>query len=420
MGGFTIADGPRLRLKRRRRIIVIVVVLASLFYILQAFTPLRLTSDGIAYLSFADSALQGQGLQAIAQNRFSFPKGYPVFLFGMMKTGIFSSATLVISNLIFFGLALVLSRQSLVALGFESEIASLSCLLTYLSYAAIKHITQAMSDFLYFFLAAFAFWLLTRKGPSRWLAVIPGLCAAEVRLLGLALFVPISFLVWQWAAKRPKILIPLCAVVVGCLGIGVWAGRRYFAIGSLLFRHYGMLEFARLSAATHCLDFGQLIFNLPWTKLPTWTLGLIIGTGAIGILLFILGVVALYKSSPLVSFYLAASSALILPWPYTDPRFWVPIMPYMVVAIWAAIIRIRRSVPNWTVLGYTALFSMAGFAALGYSSWITFSGPNFPYRYGDGELRRAYIAGCSGSADPGNPAAINLLRRYEWKCGAKQ
>jgi hypothetical protein len=90
------------------------------------------------------------------------------------------------------------------------------------------------------------------------------------------------------------------------------------------------------------------------------------------------------------------------------------------VAIWKGIVQVFGRIPRWAIVGYAALFSVAGFAALGYSTWITFSGPKFPYRYGDGGLRSAYIAHCSGSAESSNQLALNLLRRYEWHCDARE
>ena len=150
-----------------------------------------------------------------------------------------------------------------------------------------------------------------KKGPYRWLAAVPSLCAVELRLIRLALFVPMVYLVWQWAAKRTKVLVPLGGVVACCLGIGIWSGRRYFATNSSLLHHYGIGRFLWLSGVTHCEDFGQLVFNFPWTKLPSWTAVLIIGTGAIALVLFGMGVIALFKSSPLVSLYLAGCSLLI-------------------------------------------------------------------------------------------------------------
>lgn len=163
-----------------------------------------------------------------------------------------------------------------------------------------------------------------------------------------------------------------------------------------------------------------MIINMPWTKLPAWTAIFIIGTGAVGLSLFVIGLGKVYKSSPLLSFYLIGCTLLILPWPFTDPRFWMPIMPYAVVVIWRTITQLFARVPKWIVITYITLVSIAGFGALGYSTWITFAGPKFPDRYGDGGLRNVYAARCTGSPGSDNESALMLLRRYEWRCDPKR
>src|ERR1700752_2349829 len=50
-----------------RLAVLFIFGLATLVYILQVFTPLRLTSDGITYLSFADAANQAHGLTTVHQ-----------------------------------------------------------------------------------------------------------------------------------------------------------------------------------------------------------------------------------------------------------------------------------------------------------------------------------------------------------------
>ena len=123
-------DSPRPTLKRARYAVVVIFGVATLLYILQLFTPPRLTTDGITYLSFADAAVRGNGLTSIRETFFVFPKGYPVFLFALMRVGGFSSATLVASNLVFLGLALLFSFRTLTTLDLEREVAAMACLFT--------------------------------------------------------------------------------------------------------------------------------------------------------------------------------------------------------------------------------------------------------------------------------------------------
>src|SRR5437016_3314468 len=143
-----------------RRAVYVAFGVSIVLYLAQVFTPLRLTSDGITYLSLADAAARKGLFIALGQPNFPFPKGYPAFVFLLIKGGLFSSAALVLSNLLFFAVGLIFSFRTLIALGFGRSHAMIASLLTFLSFTAVKHITQGMSDFLFFALSAFACWLM--------------------------------------------------------------------------------------------------------------------------------------------------------------------------------------------------------------------------------------------------------------------
>lgn len=400
--------------------ISLVLACASLLYAAQVFTPLRLTTDGIYYLSFADDAARGDGLLAFYQQHFLLPKGYPLFLFALMKAGVFSSLTLVISNLIFFPGALLLSFETLLALGFERTYSATLCILTALSFTSVKNITLPMSDFLFFALSAAAWWLMNLPSRMRWFAIVPTICAVEVRLAGLALFVPLTFLAWSSLANRRKMLIPLSLVLLTALMIGVWAGERYFVDYFRYVRNLGVFNIVKQSALFHSRDFAELISNFPFAKLPPWARPEFIVIGAAALCLYLTGMFVLLRRLPLTFFYLLGYSLIILPWPFTDPRFWLPIMPFIFLAIHQSLRASPWRPLQASVVAYVVLFGALGLAALGYSTWLTFSGPRFAYRYGDGKLRATYLAGCSQGGDDVNREASTLLQRYEWHCAKGQ
>jgi hypothetical protein len=402
----------------RRSLFVFAVVsgCAALLYAAQVFTPLRLTTDGIYYLSFADSVARGDGVADLYRQHFLLPKGYPAIVLALMKAGVFSSFAVVTANLLFFSLGLLLNFQTLVSLGFERRYSASLCLLTILSFVAVKNITLPMSDFLFYALSATAWWLMNLQGGLKWLAILPSLCAVEVRLAGLALFVPLACLAWSSVSKRPRWLIPALLGLAGFLGIGVWSGRRYFGDFLGYVKKTEIFKFAAQALVFHCRDFGELTANVPLAKLPRFANPFFLTAGALALLLFVAGTLMLRKRSPLIFFYLLGYGILILPWPFTDPRFWLPAMPLVFVAMRQALMAPRWHVPKMVFVAYVMVFCTLGFGALGYSTWLTFSGSKFPYRYGDGKLRATYLAGCSSGGSGVNPEAADLLKRYEWHC----
>ena len=392
-------------------------VLAIGFYAAQLFTPLRLGSDGVAYLSLADSALRTGVLTALRQPNFPFPKGYPAFVFVLMKTGFFSSTVLVGSNLLFFAAGLVFSFRTLASLGFRRGYAILACLLTLLSFTAVKHITQGMSDFLFFALSACACWLMTLDSRYKWIALLPCVCAVEVRFIGLALLPPLALMIWPQVKGRPALLIPLGIGLLASLGTGIWAGRHYLSKNVEILYGKGILQFVASSIASHCQDFGELTLNAPASKLPAPSQILVPVIGSIALLLFLAGIARLRKSSPWTFLYLLGYSALLLPWPFTDPRLWLPAMPFVFLAIHAGLTTVVNRVPSRFWAAYVMGFCALGFVALGYSTRITFAGSKFPDRFGDGSLRPTYCVAfqsCLDTVDSSkvNPAALHLLRTY--------
>jgi len=399
------------------RAVSVIYVVSVVLYLLQIFTPLRLTSDGLAYLSLADSANTHGLIATLKQSTFPFPKGYPAFVFMLMKGGIFSSATLVATNLFFFAVGLTFSFRTLITLGFQKPHAAVACLLTLLSFAAVKHVTQGMSDFLFFALAAIACWAMTLSSPYKWLIVLPFVaCAIEVRFIGLVLMAPLAATVWPSVRKRPLVLAIASSTAVVLVVAGAWAGRPYLVKNIIILRNVGLGRFLGKNVVAHCLDFGELITNVPFAKLPGWFYVFMLTIGGIAMLLFFAGIATLMKRSMWTSFYMLGFSGLILPWPYTDPRFWLPALPFVLLTIHAGATTVFKHVPKSLVRTYCTVFCALGIAALGYSTWITFSGAQFPYRYGDGLLRATYLAHCSPTPIGVDQRALHLLRRYEWRC----
>lgn len=396
-------------------------VLATVLYALQVFTPLRLTTDGIMYLSLADVAAH-QGVRVAWHQPFAFPRGYPIFISIFMKAGLFSSATLVLLNLILFAVGLWFNYKTLRAIGFERNQSLVACLITLLCFAAVKFITQGLSDFLLFALAACTCWLLTLDGPAKWLSILCAACAVEVRLIGLALLAPIAIATWPTLKKHRALLVAGAIAGMAAAVAGAFAGHRYFMANVTHVQSDGLWRFAEKIILFHAQDFGELTVNAPVSKLPSvMHVGVLI-VGGLVLGLFLVGVVEMWRRCKWIAGYLIACSALILPWPFTDPRFWLPALPFVVCAIYLAVKRLWNRMPDAVLAAYVVLFCLAGFAALSYSTRLTFSGPEFAYRYGDGTLTATYLTHCSAGTDSNERAqrALRLLQNYEWHCGNTQ
>ena len=390
---------------------------AIILYLLQAFTPLRLMSDSIGYLSLADAA-NHTGILKTWREPFPFPKGYPLFLFLLMKSGVFSSAAVVLANLVLFGVGLFLSFRTLVAIGFQRHVAHAACLLTLLSFAAVKYATQAMSDFLFFAIASAVCWLLTLDNPNKWIPVMLGTIAAiEVRVVGLALLAPVLVVAWPLLRRHRWLVTGFSCLVILFAAAGLTVGHRYWAGDFAYIVSVGFPEYVKRGVLAHSQGFGEVALNLPLSKLPHVALVPVLLTGAGFFVLLVRGVIAIRRQSIWLCCYLAAFGILVLVWPFTEPRFWLPIMPFLVVALAEGTgVLLAKPRMAWLPVAYAIVFCVVGFIDLAYSTRVTFSGSQFAYVYGDGNLASTYLANCDVANTSDQPVALHLLQRYEWHC----
>jgi hypothetical protein len=111
-------------------------------------------------------------------------------------------------------------------------------------------------------------------------------------------------------------------------------------------------------------------------------------------------------------------SMLLTPWGGGEGRYLIPVVSIAIVALidelrslWARL--------GWARIGVYAiatLYVSMGVVAMGYSTWLTFSGPKFPERYGDGRLTATYrlylLDQPPAAGEELNPEGLKVLRRY--------
>ena len=138
-----------------------------------------------------------------------------------------------------------------------------------------------------------------------------------------------------------------------------------------------------------------------------------------GFLLFLLTLFGLATKRREISpteVFLVCYMGILFSWPYYDARFWLPVIPLLIAYSVLAVRHLRF--PKGVVTIYCLVFVTLGFGAIAYSTRISFAGPNFPDRYGDGSLRPTYCAAFQSCRDGGDPnkvdaKALRLLQEYK-------
>jgi hypothetical protein len=437
-----IPKGTDAIMRHRRWILPGVISLLTVCYCLQVFTPLRLNNDVIGLLSMGESASHGQGF--LDEGRPTvFAPAYPALLSLMLRLGVASSGAIVGMNVLFLALGMLALRSILLESATQNEATIQSIvILSLLSFVFVKHLPLPMTDIPFFGIAMCCVAVTThasRLKPAgtqflQWifLSWFLALTAIFLRRIGVAL---VPMLIWTLLSRaevRARFRGIAAPTQIGVVFISLAAGtalvwgiletstlRAFFSVvrGSDLLRLPLQIIRYRLT------ELGELAANIPSSKLPFRGEIVLPSIGVAALLLAAGGLIALRRKCPgrvqAPDVFVGSYVVLLFGWPYSDTRFWVPIVPLLVAyaARFCSHV-LRGDLLRRVVAAYVAVFAVLGLLALGYSTRITFAGAKFPDRYGDGTLRATYCAAlnsCGSSFDGRNvnAKALHLLRVYE-------
>lgn len=412
------------------------LLLIGCFYLAQLASPLRLNTDAIYFLSLSQSFLEGQGL-AVNGKALRFPAGYPLILAALDRIGIASSAAFISVNLLFVGTGIISLKFLLQGLfGLSSrKILAIICM-TLLSFVFIKHITIPLSDPPYFGISLLCLWMASsirdHEGAPRFFllagTVIAATAAIAVRTVGIALIPPVLFAIFPiyfgGERLRPFRHLPerKAVWVYRSFCLLLLAGISIFVFQSLYFQK--ALQVFQQTAnplrliGHNLMDWGELAINIPSSRIPPETHPGLMAAGGVAFYLFLRGIWLRRNSLHLLDIYTISYVGIMIIWPYRDARFWLPVLPLMMVyaALYLDNISRFKSV-RLARTAYIGIFCLVGVAALTYSTWISLSGDRFPERYGDYKTRQSYrfAFGTQGVTKPSdvNCSMVRLLNRYE-------
>jgi len=142
----------------------------------------------------------------------------------------------------------------------------------------------------------------------------------------------------------------------------------------------------------HLKEWGQLLLNMPIGKFenyfPTVVTSIIfLAAGIAGLVWFICSLFAQRSRIPsAVIIYLILYSVIVFNWPYYDPRFWLPLLPFFISIILKKPIEKLKGVKIVVLCVYTVL----GVSALSYSLYTQFNKEIFARSQAKGIFRNEY------------------------------
>lgn len=418
---------PHLRLLQ-----LFLAVLGGL-YLLQSYSPLRLNTDAIFYLSRAASLVDGTDFVYPNDRR---PLGYSYLLAGLDQVGLGVSWAFVLLNCVFVGIAVATSYalwRRHFALSRRTA-TLLSCLLL-LSFGLIKYAAFPIADMAFFGVVPLCLLVLSEvaaaRTPRPWLLLAAALAliiwSITIRTIGVALLPALAWVAWQvFRSGRPLTRHHLLLLSLGAgvlLVVAVLFVTRTGYIDELRNLHatYGLANNVSYMASSRLREWGELLVNVPMSRAPGFAKPLIPVLGIVAILTVLAGFYLKRNRWDPGAVFFFASVLILLIYPGNDIRYWLPVLP-LLMGWTATLIRAgtRFRLVRLAAAGYVAWFVIAGMGAVFYSSRITFAGDAFPDRFGDGSLRRTYeIAFDGGQIPPDvekkevNRVGLDLLFRYE-------
>jgi hypothetical protein len=156
---------------------------------------------------------------------------------------------------------------------------------------------------------------------------------------------------------------------------------------------------------------GAVFLNIPWTQFRAystwWTVA-----GLAGVALILTAVRVKLPRTP-AGVYLMSFIAILLLWPYTTLRLWMPIIPLIIGYLGSAQLRFKAGI-GWRcfMIVYVAWFAIAGLAALAYTTRITLSGDDFAKLYGQAGGMSAPDRATGRIDTLHNRRVLDLMNRY--------
>lgn len=405
----------------------VVVVLVGVYF-LQLATPLRLHPDTVALLSVAETAAHG-GRYLLHGHPTVFPPGYPALLAFLIKLNLAHVWVIIGINVVFLVVGLSAVYHILRSEGFSEFSALGVCLLSLLSFVFAKYSAIPLTDPLFFGVSMCCLALLKKAAAQfdwRTLLGAVALVIASnfIRRIGIALVPALLYtLILQPGVHRYLTRLSVrtkltIALIIASLGAAiVWALSVTSTISAFsgVLQGHTLMESVRGILEFRLKELGEIAVNLPASALSLKVQAILPVVGCAVFLLMVAG--AVWRKFGVVEMYFAGYLAVLLVWPFYDPRFWLPVIPLVIAYCGLALTRLAQGkITTRMVECYVMMFALMGILTLFSSTRLSYSGTEFADLYREGRYHSTYCAvwHCSDSDSAVvDPDGLHLLRYYE-------
>lgn len=410
----------------RTRILAISLAVLAIVYGAQIVSPLRLNNDSVRYLAMTQSALAGGGYTVAGEPTY-LPSGYSRLLVAAQAD---TSMTLIVINMIFLAVGMVaLDRllSSIFRFTLPARLIAHVATLTSILFANYSVVPQAESCYFGLSMACLALLTMPATSIGRRLGLLGAatamaFAAIQVRTVGLALVPAIVAQVLILSSDRNLIeTVRKRAGLSIAIAIAVAAATLFLAQRSSYWYDMARLANEPSGIAVHVMQhlaiLGQAVLNLPNRFVGTNGFAplALVGLPVLAALLF--GMWRQRARFGAIEVYILSYGAIINLWVDYQTRFWMPVLPILLAYLIELIGASNRASVRIGGSAVFAVYLAFGIAGLAYTTWLSFSGPEFANRYGEAAIRPIYQAAFAGrtlpDADSSQLLVYNVLVHYE-------
>lgn len=398
-------------------------------YLLNCVSPLRLHVDSLRYFAILDCIQLGCPPDSAAAQDY-LPYGYTALLLALSKIGLLKSFVIVLINCIYLFAGLYFARKI-----FGNTIHPMFfALLVLLNWTTIKFVTHPLSEMQYVFFSIASIYFFyrytqTKKLLSLFLSFAFGGIAFITRSVGIALAAAlVTGLIWQYKKELISLIrknkIFAVIVLLICIGVIVFAKQ----LGLDHYTHVFTKQFAEGVGFAdlmkwHFTEWAEITYNTSMDKLARYMPGSSAKIFFIlsGVLIFAAFVYFLFFRKNNIPFivkaYLFFYCVLMFNWPFYDPRFWVPIIPFIAVIV-SQVPFARMKGLKWIMPLFFVVYGLLGLVSSGYITYTSVKKETMARTQANGVYRNEYETLFFGkpqsdTAKHVDPVILNVLQRFD-------
>lgn len=399
-------------------------------YLLNCLSPLRLHVDTLRYFAIKDCIELGCDPNSEAAKDY-LPYGYTGLLLFLSKIGLLHSWAIILINGIYLSASIFIISK-IFNFKFNLYILGIALLL---NWTTIKFFVHPLSEMQYIFVSVLSIYFFKKYASTKKIIFIIvafgfGLLAFLTRTVGVTLIAALfAGILWEYKTQIIQLIRKHKIIII--IGVLLFIGIIVFSKQLGLTHYTGVLNKQFEEGASigtvfqwHLQEWTEITLNLSMSKVSS-----ILSASVTNWLFTILGVICFgvvailffhkkNKTPIIVKIYFLFYTILMFNWPFYDPRFWVPVLPFVIAGLVTLdYSKIKLPVVKFLGWSYAIAYSAIGIIAIIFMTSTSLNKEKMAQKQANGVYRNDYETYFYGkpltdTAQKIDTAIVDLLRRH--------